>query len=171
MQNPLSSKVKQIDGKIYVELPVQVTDKPNIKSGDIIKFCLSKHVEIWKGKQITIPEEIVPLLRVTFKSEDYIFRWLNAPQKMLRGQNPVSLLSSDQGVDEVKSLLKRISQGGFRSYLSYHILHLLWLVSRLSTTATTVHYLRLSSLFKLQTLTSILHFSSFCLNRALIGFL
>lgn len=113
MQNPLSSKVKQIDGKTYVELPAQVTDTLNIKAGDTIEFGLSKHVEIWKSQQVTIPEEIVPLLRVAFKSEDYIFRWLNTPQKMLRGQTPVSLLSSEQGIDEVKSLLERISQGDF----------------------------------------------------------
>lgn len=32
---------------------------------------------------------------------------------MLRGQTPVSLLSSEQGIDEVKGLLERISQGDF----------------------------------------------------------
>lgn len=81
MQNPLSSKVKQIDGKIYVELPAQVTDTLSIKADDAIEFGLSKHVEHWKSQQVTIPEEIVPLLRVAFKSEDYIYRWLNTPQK------------------------------------------------------------------------------------------
>lgn len=113
MQNPLFSKVKQIDGKTYVELPAQVADKLNIKEGDAVEFGLSKHVEIWKSQQVTMPEEVVPLLRGAFKSEDYIFRWLNTSQKMLRGQTPVSLLSSEQGIDEVKGLLERISQGDF----------------------------------------------------------
>ena len=36
MQNPLSSKVKQIDGKAYVELPAQVADTLNIKEGDSV---------------------------------------------------------------------------------------------------------------------------------------
>lgn len=37
MQNPLSSKVKQIDGKAYVEPPVQATDILNIK----VRFTLN----------------------------------------------------------------------------------------------------------------------------------
>lgn len=36
MQNPLSSKAKQIDGKISVDLPAQVTDTLNIKEGDTV---------------------------------------------------------------------------------------------------------------------------------------
>ena len=58
--------MKQKDGQAYVELPVQVTDTLNIKEGDTIEFGLSKHVEIWKSQQVTIPEEIVPLLRFAF---------------------------------------------------------------------------------------------------------
>ncbi|MBL4764552.1 MAG: hypothetical protein JKX67_04620 [Colwellia sp.] len=50
MQNRSSSKVKQIDGKIYVELPTQVTDSLNIKQADTIEFGLNKHVEVWKSQ-------------------------------------------------------------------------------------------------------------------------
>jgi antitoxin component of MazEF toxin-antitoxin module len=63
MQNLLSSKVIQIDGKISVELPAKVAGTLNIKEGDTIEFGHSKHVEIWKSQQVIIPEEIVPLLR------------------------------------------------------------------------------------------------------------
>ena len=85
MQNPLSSKVKQIDETIYVELPAQVTDTLNIKEGESIEFGLSKHVEIWKSQQVPISKEIVPLLRAAFKSEDYIFRIVRAFKRPCNG--------------------------------------------------------------------------------------
>ncbi|WP_076537256.1 hypothetical protein [Shewanella sp. UCD-KL21] len=85
MQNPLSSKVKQIDGKLHAEFPAKVTDTLNIKEGDIIEFGLSKHIELWKSQQITIPEKIVPLSKAAFKSDDYIFRWLNTSRRLRYG--------------------------------------------------------------------------------------
>jgi hypothetical protein len=62
-------------------LPAQVTDIFNIKEGVPVELDLSKHVEIWESQQASIPKEIVPLLRATFKPENYIFIWLNTPQK------------------------------------------------------------------------------------------
>ncbi|MDP2559595.1 hypothetical protein [Psychrobium sp. 1_MG-2023] len=53
---PITFKSKANRRKKYVELPVQVTDTLVIKEGDSVEFGLSKHVEIWKNQQVTIPE-------------------------------------------------------------------------------------------------------------------
>ncbi len=113
MKNPLCSKAVNIDGKLMIEIPEPVIEKLAISPDDFIEFGNAKSVTIWKSENIDIPADVFNQLALIFKSDEYIFHWLNSKQKSLLGRTPAQLLNGPSGKAQVLSLINRINRGDF----------------------------------------------------------
>ena len=48
MKNALTSQIKEIEGKLFLELPSQVIEKMLVSNGDNVEFGIGKQVNLWK---------------------------------------------------------------------------------------------------------------------------
>jgi len=113
MKNPLYSKAVNIDGKLMIEIPEPVIEKFAISPGDFVEFGSTKSVTIWKSENIDVPTDVFEILIDIFKTEDYVFQWLNKKQKYLSGKAPITLLNTPEGKEEVLGLIERLKRGDF----------------------------------------------------------
>ncbi|NMM42553.1 antitoxin Xre/MbcA/ParS toxin-binding domain-containing protein [Pseudoalteromonas arctica] len=113
MKNPLCSKAVNIDGKLMIEIPEPVIKKLAISPDDFIEFGNAKTVSIWKSENVDVPTDVFEILIDIFKTEDYVFQWLNKKQKYLLGKTPITLLNTSAGKEEVLGLIERLKRGDF----------------------------------------------------------
>ncbi|MCG9732341.1 hypothetical protein L1D44_21405 [Shewanella sp. Isolate13] len=111
MKNPLCSKAVNIDGKLMIEIPDPVVEKLAISSGDFVEFGSTKNVSFWKSENVDVPTDVFNALLEMFKTEDYVFQWLNKKQKYLLGKAPITLLNTSAGKEEVLGLIERLIRG------------------------------------------------------------
>lgn len=60
-----------------------------------------------------IPDNIVRLATKVFGSHDKVELWLSTPINVLNGNTPITRLNTDEGVDEVIAILRKIQSGEF----------------------------------------------------------
>jgi len=113
MKNRFSSEVLLINDKVYAEIPKRIKEKLSISPGDNIEFGCGPYVKIWNSENIDVPSDIFEKLMDMFKTEDYVFQWLNKKKKCLLGKAPITILSDPAGKKEVLDLINRIQQGDF----------------------------------------------------------
>ena len=113
MKNPLCSKAVNIDGKLMIEIPESIIEKLAISPGDFVEFGSTKNVTIWKSENVDVPTNVFNTLLDMFKTEDYVFQWLNKEQKYLSGKAPITILTNPEGKKEVIGLIERLKRGDF----------------------------------------------------------
>lgn len=111
MLNPTSTKTIKINGKLHVALPDSVIEKLEINEGQNVEFGITSNVTIWKSENIDVPTDIFDLLLKQFKTEGYVFHWLNKKQRYFQGKTPLSMLTSEAGKKEVFGLINRLQRG------------------------------------------------------------
>ncbi|MCL1137746.1 hypothetical protein [Shewanella pneumatophori] len=113
MKNPLCSKAVNIDGKLMIEIPGSVIERLAISPGDFVEFGNAKSVTLWKSENIEIPAEVFEQLALIFKTDEYVFHWLNSKRKTLLGKTPAQILLEPDGKEQVLGLINRINRGDF----------------------------------------------------------
>ncbi|PAJ74341.1 hypothetical protein CJF42_11175 [Pseudoalteromonas sp. NBT06-2] len=113
MKNKLTLNIVVINNQYYVAIPKTIEDKLELSSGDQIEFSCDPHIKIWKSKSINVPTDVFDKLMGLFKTEDYVFQWLNKKQSYLQGNAPISMLSDPGGKEAVLGLIERLEQGDF----------------------------------------------------------
>lgn len=113
MKNPLMAVAIKMDEKLYIELPKQVVEKLAIHEGQNVEFGITANVTLWKSENIEVTDEVFNLLLQQFKTEDYVFQWLNKKQRYFQGKTPLSMLTSVSGKEEVLGLIERLQRGDF----------------------------------------------------------
>lgn len=111
MKNPLCSKAVNIDGKLMIKIPEPVIEKLAISPGDFVEFGSTKNVSIWKSENVDVPTDVYNALVEMFKTEDYVFQWLNKKQKYLSGKATITMLTNPEGKKEVIGLIERLKRG------------------------------------------------------------
>ena len=106
MKNPLCSKAVNIDGKLMIEIPEPVIEKLAISPDDFVEFGNAKTITIWKSKNIDVPTDVFEVLIDIFKTEDYVFQWLNKKQSYLLGKAPITLFNTSAGKEQVLGLIE-----------------------------------------------------------------
>lgn len=113
MINSNASKITVIKNKFYVELPDEIVSHMKLSSKDIVEFTYSNDVRLWKSEGIEVPHEIFTKLKEVFKTNDYVYQWLNKKQKYFLGKAPVSLLRDPKGKEAVIGLIERLKRGDY----------------------------------------------------------
>ncbi|NQZ27816.1 MAG: hypothetical protein HRT55_16030 [Colwellia sp.] len=49
MKNKLKGQIRELDGKLFIELPAQVIEKLSVSNGDNAEFGLGKQIHLWKS--------------------------------------------------------------------------------------------------------------------------
>ena len=96
-----------------IEIPKPIIEKLAISPGDFVEFGNSKNVSIWKSENVDVPTDVFEILIDIFKTEDYVFQWLNKKQRYFQGKTPLSMLTSASGKEKVLGLIERLQRGDF----------------------------------------------------------
>lgn len=97
MKNKLKDQIRELDGKLFIELPAQVIEKLSVSNGDNAEFGLGKHIHLWKSPNIDVQEDIYNRLLDIFKTDDVVFQWLNSKRAFFQGKVAIELVSTDVG--------------------------------------------------------------------------
>jgi len=111
MKNKLKGQIRELDGKLFIELPEQVIEKLSVSNGDSAEFGLRKHIHLWKSPNIDVPDDIYNRLLEIFKTDDVVFQWLNSKRAFFQGKAAIELVSTDVGKEKVFDLLDRLATG------------------------------------------------------------
>jgi hypothetical protein len=111
MKNKLRGQIRELDGKLFIELPAQVIEKLSVSNGDNAEFGLGKHIYLWKNPNIDLPDDIYNRLLDIFKTDDVVFQWLNSKRAFFQGKAAIELVSTDVGKEKVFDLLDRLATG------------------------------------------------------------
>jgi len=60
-----------------------------------------------------IPDNIVQLASKIFGTPDKVELWLSTPIRVLNGNTPIARLNTDEGIEEVTAILRKIQNGEF----------------------------------------------------------
>ena len=68
-----------------------------------------------KSKNLSqnVPDNIVQLATKVFGAHDKVELWLSTPINVLNGNTPITRLNTDEGIDEVIAILRKIQKGEF----------------------------------------------------------
>lgn len=111
MKSELTSQIKEIEGKLFLELPSQVIEKLSVSQGDNIEFGIGKQVNLWKSHNTDVPDDIYERLLDIVKTDELVYKWLNVKRQFFLGKAAIELISTDEGKDKVLELLDRLAIG------------------------------------------------------------
>lgn len=111
MKNELTSQIKEIEGKLFLELPSQVIEKLSVSKGDNVEFGIGKQVNLWKSHNTDVPDDIYERVLDTVKTDELAFKWLSTKRAYFQGKAAIELVSTDEGKDKVLELLDRLAMG------------------------------------------------------------
>lgn len=111
MKNTLISQIKEIEGKLFLELPSQVIEKLSVSQGDNVEFGIGKQINLWKSHNTDVPDDIYERLLDTVKTDELAFKWLSTKRAFFQGKAAIELVSTDEGKDKVLELLDRLAMG------------------------------------------------------------
>lgn len=111
MKNELTSQIKEVEGKLFLELPSQVIEKLSVSKGDNVEFGLGKQVDLWKSHNTDVSDDIYERVLDTVKTDELVYKWLNVKRQFFLGKTAIELISTDEGKDKVFELLDRLAMG------------------------------------------------------------
>lgn len=111
MKNKLTSQIKEIEGKLFLELPSQVIENLSVSHGDNVEFGIGKEVNLWKSHNTDVPDDIYERVLDTVKTDELVYQWLNVKRQFFLGKAAIELISTDKGKDKVFELLDRLAMG------------------------------------------------------------
>ncbi|MBU2894962.1 MbcA/ParS/Xre antitoxin family protein [Colwellia sp. D2M02] len=111
MKNKLTSQVKEIEGKLLLELPSQVIEKLSVSQGDNVEFGIGKQVNLWKSHNTDVPDDIYERVLDIVKTDELASKWLSTKRAFFLGKAAIELISTDEGKDKVFELLDRLAMG------------------------------------------------------------
>lgn len=111
MKNKLISQIKEVEGKLFLELPTQVIEKLSVFQGDNVEFGIGKQVNLWKSHNTDVPDDIYERVLDTVKTGELAFKWLNTKRPFFQGKSAIEMLSTDEGKEKVFEWLDRLDRG------------------------------------------------------------
>lgn len=111
MNNILTSQIKEIEGKLFVELPLQVIEKLSISHGDNVEFGIGKQVDLWKSHNIDVPDDIYERVLDIVKTDELASKWLSTKRAFFQGKAAIELVGSDEGKEKVIEFIDRLAMG------------------------------------------------------------
>lgn len=111
MKNKLTIQIKDIEGKLFLELPSQVIEKLSVSHGDNVEFGIGKQVNLWKSCNTDVPGDIYERVLDAVKTDELAFKWLNTKRAFFQGKAAIEMLSTDEGKEKVFELLDRLDRG------------------------------------------------------------
>lgn len=107
------ASVKNIDNRLFLELPDRVIKDLSISDSDHFIVTIRKETMILhKSLEIDIPEVIYSELSGLFKGNDEIIsKWLQTPKAFLVNEAPIDMLNTERGIASILDLIHRIQTG------------------------------------------------------------
>ena len=92
MNNRLTSQIKEIEGKLFVELPSQVIEKLSVSQGDNVEFGIGKQVNLWKSHNADVPDDIYERVLDIVKTDELASKWVSTKRAFFKGKRLLSWL-------------------------------------------------------------------------------
>lgn len=111
MKNKLTSQIKEIEGKLFLQLPSQVIENLLVSQGDNVEFGIGKQVSLWKSQNTDVPDDIYERVLDTVKTDELVFKWLNTKRAFFQGKAAIEMFSTEDGKEKIFELLDRLARG------------------------------------------------------------
>ena len=111
MNNRLTSQIKEIEGKLFVELPLQVIKKLSVFDGGNVEFGIGKQVYLWKSHNADVPDYIYDRVLDIVKTDELASKWLSTNRAFFHGKAAIELVGTDEGKEKALELIDRLAMG------------------------------------------------------------
>lgn len=111
MNNRLTSQIKEIEGKLFVELPSQVIEKLSVSNRDSVEFGIRKQVYLWKSHNADVPDDIYDRVLDIVKTDELASKWLSTKRAFFQGKAAIELVGTNEGKEKVLELIDRLAMG------------------------------------------------------------